>query len=83
MHAVDDARVPILRRLITWIADRKNRRRDALPRKLHDFPVAKRLSERRKSFEEIREVGHCHESTVAAVYDRRNQNHSRPLQLPQ
>ena len=58
MHAVYDARVPILRRLITWIADRKNRRRDALPHNLHDFPVAKRLSERRESLEKISELAH-------------------------
>jgi hypothetical protein len=58
MHALYDARVPVLRRLVFRIPDGKNWRRDTLSCQLSDFPIAKRLSERRKSFEKISELRH-------------------------
>src|SRR5438034_5596771 len=45
MYAINNAWVPVLRRFIFRIPDGENRRIDALPGKLSDFSIAKRLPE--------------------------------------
>jgi hypothetical protein len=61
MHALNDACVPILWWLVFRISDRKDWRRDVLAIKLCHFPIAKRLSERWESLEEVSETRHLSE----------------------
>jgi hypothetical protein len=58
MHAFDNAPVPVLRRFVFWISNGENRRRDTLPIKLCNFPVAKRLPEGWEPLEKISELRH-------------------------
>src|SRR5262249_50971935 len=58
MHAFDDARVPILWRLVFRPANGKDWRRDLLAIKLRHLAVAKRLSERWEALKKVSKTRH-------------------------